>query len=211
MFIKEAAALKKRVSKVPAVCITTDCWTSRTTTSFMSITCHFIEDFCLSSCLLDCFEFSERHTADNLADKLKGVAAEWGLEKKVVCCLTDNAANITKAIQLTGWAHLPCLAHTISLVVRGQQLVIDRVKEAVEYSHRSTVWAKKLKETQLQMQMAELQPKQDCYKIELYLLHVAEIFNQQKFYPGCHQCTSPCFLPRRMDDSAGNVHHPETI
>lgn len=166
MYDRETASLKRRVSKVPAVCLTTDCWTSRTTASYMSVTCHFIEDFCVASCLLDCFEFSERHTADNIAQQLLSVAAEWGVDKKVVCCLTDNAANVTKAIQTIGWMHLPCLAHTINLVVRdalqASKPIIDKVKEAVEYFHRSTVGAQKLKETQLQMKMEELRPKQDC-------------------------------------------------
>jgi len=122
----------------------------------------------VASCLLDCFEFSERHTADNLAQQLLSVAAEWGVDKKVVCCLTDNAANVSKAIKTIGWMHLPCLAHTINLVVRdalglqASKPIIDKVKEAVEYFHRSTVGAQKLKETQLQMKMEELRPKQDC-------------------------------------------------
>lgn len=82
----------------------------------------------------------------------------------MVCCLIDNAANITNATkakghQIIGWTHLPCLAHTINLVVRdalkGPPPVINNVREAVEYFHRSTVGAQKLKETQLQMKMDE--------------------------------------------------------
>ncbi|KAG2455213.1 RBM5 protein, partial [Polypterus senegalus] len=167
MYDRETASLKRRVSKVPAVCLTTDCWTSRTTASYMSVTCHFIEDFRVASCLLDCFEFSERHTADNIAQQLLSVAAEWWVDKKVVCCLTNNAANVTKATQTIGWTHLPCLAHTINLVVRdalqASKPITDKVKEAVEYFHRSTVGAQKLKETQLQIKMEELRPKQDCH------------------------------------------------
>ena len=120
----------------------------------------------MTSCLSECFGFSERHTADNPATKLLGVTAEWEVDKKVVCYLSDNAANITKAIQITGWTHLPGLAHTIHIVVRdalkGPQPIIDKVKAAVEYFHRSTVGAKKLKETQLHMKMDQLRPKQDC-------------------------------------------------
>ncbi|KAF3832801.1 hypothetical protein F7725_026466, partial [Dissostichus mawsoni] len=166
MYQREAASLKEKVSKLSAVCLTVDCWTSRATTSFMAVTCHFIEDFKMSSCLLDCFEFSERHTADNLAKKLLNVAKDWKVEGKVVCCVTDNAANITKAIQIAKWTHLPCLAHTINLIARdslkGLKPILDKVKEAVEYFHRSTVGAEKLKATQNQMGMAELRLKQDC-------------------------------------------------
>lgn len=100
------------------VCLTTDCWTSRTTTSYMSVTCHFIEKYNIVSCLLDCFEFSDRQTSDNLAEQLLRVAKEWDVEDKVVCCVSDNAANITKAIKTLKWTHHPCLAHTINLCVR---------------------------------------------------------------------------------------------
>lgn len=165
MYETEVASLKTRLSRVSAVCFTTDCWTSQAATSFVSVTCHFVEDFRMSSCLLDCFEFNEQHTG-NLAKKLLGVAAEWEVDKKVVCCITDNTPNITEAIQLTGWTHLPCLAHTINLVVRnalkGPQSIINKVREAVEYFRGSTEGAQQLKETQLQMNMDVLRPKRDC-------------------------------------------------
>lgn len=63
----------------------------------MSVTCHFIENFKMTSCLLDCFEFTEKRTAENLAEELLRVTKEWEVEDKVVNFVTDNAANITKA------------------------------------------------------------------------------------------------------------------
>lgn len=93
LYDRERASLQERVKEATAVCLTTDCWTSRTTTSFMSVTCHFIENYKMVSCLLDCFEFSDRHTAENLAEELLRVAKEWQVENKVVCCVSDNAAK----------------------------------------------------------------------------------------------------------------------
>lgn len=83
----------------------------------MAVTCHYIENYEMKSCLLDCCEVSEIHTSENLAEELLKVAREWKIEHKVVCCVTDNAANIVKAIKLLKWTHLPCLAHTINLIV----------------------------------------------------------------------------------------------
>ncbi|XP_052365886.1 zinc finger BED domain-containing protein 4-like [Oncorhynchus keta] len=63
------------------------------------------------------------------------------------------------------FTHHPCLAHTIHLIVRDALKVkttVDKVKAAVEYFHRTTVGAEKLKSTQCQMGMPELRPKQDC-------------------------------------------------
>lgn len=160
------ASLEERVKKASAVCLTTDCWTSRTTTSYMSVTCHFVENYKMVSCLLDCFEFSDRHTSENLAEELLRVAREWEVENKVVCCVTDNAANITRAIQILKWTHHPCLAHTINMSVRNALKVmkptVDKVKAIVEFFHRSTAATERLKSTQRQMAMAELKLKQDC-------------------------------------------------
>lgn len=92
---------------------------------------------------MDCFEFSDRHTSDNLAEGLLKVAKEWGIDNKVVCCVSDNAANITKAIQTLKWPHNPCFAHTINLLVRDALMVmkptVDKVKAIVEFFHRSTM------------------------------------------------------------------------
>ena len=141
----------------------TDCWTSRVTTSYMSVTCHIIEDSSMSSCLLDYFEFSNRHTSENLAEELLRVAREWQVDGKVVCYVSGNAANITKAMKMFNWTHHPCLAHTINLIVRDGLKVmkptVDKVKAAVEYFHMSTIGAEKLKSTQCQMGMPELRPK----------------------------------------------------
>jgi len=166
LYDRERASLQERVKKATAVCLTTDSWTSRTTTSYLSVTCHFVESYKMVSCLLDCFEFSDRHTSDNLAEELLKVAKEWGVDNKVVCCVSDNAANITKAIKTLKWTHHPCLAHTINLFVRDALKVmkptVDKVKAIVEYFHRSTTATHKLKSTQLQMGMPELKLKQDC-------------------------------------------------
>nr|XP_055050305.1 E3 SUMO-protein ligase ZBED1-like [Misgurnus anguillicaudatus] len=119
-----------------------------------------------SICLLDCFEFSDRHTSENLAEEWLRVAREWHVDGKVVCCVTDNAANITKAVKILKWTHHPCLAHTINLILRDALKVmkptVDKVKAAVEYFHKSTLGAKKLKSTQRPMGMPELRPNQDC-------------------------------------------------
>jgi len=61
MFSKVREQIMDKVGKASAVCLTTDCWTSRATCGFMSVTCHFIDNFKMETCLLDCFEFTERH------------------------------------------------------------------------------------------------------------------------------------------------------
>lgn len=69
----ERASLQERVKEAAAVCLTTDCWTS-----FISGTCHFIENYRTVICLLDCFALSDRHTLKNLAEELSGkLKTKW--------------------------------------------------------------------------------------------------------------------------------------
>nr|XP_029135204.1 zinc finger BED domain-containing protein 4-like [Labrus bergylta] len=123
-------------------------------------------DFKNVSVLLDCLEMSDRHTADNLAEQLLRVAREWNIVHKVVACVSDNAANVVKAIQNTGWPHLFCFAHTLNLIVHSGiaaiKPTVDKVKAIVEYMHKSTVASEKLKATQNQLGLPELRLKQDC-------------------------------------------------
>lgn len=177
-FLKCQAKVKGKVAQAASVCLTTDCWTSQTTTSFLSVTCHYIdEDFEMVSYLLDCFEFSDRHTADNLAEQLSKIAEEWGVSDKVVACVTDNAANVVAAVRKLDWRQLSCFAHTLNLIVRGSLGVmegtVEKVKAIVQHFHKSTVAAERLRGTLRQMQLPDLKLIMDCptrWNSTLYML-----------------------------------------
>lgn len=202
MYKKLKEELKTKVGSASAVCLTTDCWTSITTESYMAVTCHFIgNDYTLSTALLDCFSFSERHTVDNLAEQLKKISEDWSISEKVVACVSDNASNIKAAIKNVGWKHLPCFAHTLNLVVKeglkAIQPVVDKVKHTVEYFHRSTVANEKLKATQQQMGLAELRLKQDVVT-RWNILYGGKICQSE----GCHHCHTCPHQPHSADNDA---------
>ncbi|XP_025425945.1 zinc finger BED domain-containing protein 4-like [Sipha flava] len=101
MFDMTIECVKDRLKNVEAVCLTTDGWTSRTNQSFISLTAHFIDpknETVVSSVLLDCIEFGEKHTSENLANFLRNLVEEWNLLYKFTAVITDNAANIKSAI-----------------------------------------------------------------------------------------------------------------
>lgn len=100
------------------MCLTTDSWTSINNESFIAVTAHFIDpknETQLSSVLLGCDSFSERHTADNLARYLRNIVDEWRLSNKLSGVVSDNAPNIKAAIKKNNWRHLSCFAHSIKL------------------------------------------------------------------------------------------------
>lgn len=150
------------MAKVKSVTLTTDCWTSRNTENFLAVTVHFIDsNFEIQSLLLECTSFDESHTSKNLADALKNIITEWNLEEKVLMVISDNAANIKKAIRdELHLKHFGCYAHTINLIacdaLKHIADVLNRIKTIVGFFRRSTSANAKLIEQQKQLNQ---QPK----------------------------------------------------
>ncbi|KAJ8913361.1 hypothetical protein NQ315_008751 [Exocentrus adspersus] len=134
--------LFQEVSQATAICITTDGWTSINNQSFIAVTAHWINtNYELCSNLLDCIPYDDRHTAVNLSNFLKGVFSNWKIENKVVCVISDNAANITAAIRMGGWRHLGCFAHSLNLTVQGALKEILVVTDKwLEIKHNVSVY-----------------------------------------------------------------------
>ncbi|XP_050313030.1 zinc finger BED domain-containing protein 6-like [Anthonomus grandis grandis] len=106
--------VRNLLESATAFCITTDAWTACVNTSFISIIAHYFAVTEMRSSLLDCYEYTERHIAENLCSELKRVVREWNIKNKIVAVTSDNAANITAAVRLTGWKHVPYFAHTLN-------------------------------------------------------------------------------------------------
>ena len=86
-------------------------------------------------------------SAENISNVLKDCVVEWGIPTTLGFppIVTDNAANVTKGVQLTESSfHMPCLAHTInlafqkSLKVKRVSNLLARVRRIVAFFHRST-------------------------------------------------------------------------
>lgn len=103
-----------------SVVLTTDAWSSRTATSYVTVTLHAIdENWGLRSFTLDTLELSERHTGENLREHLTKVIADWKISDKVVATVHVNAANIIAAMRssLHLGSSIRCFAHTLQCVL----------------------------------------------------------------------------------------------
>ena len=160
---KKVEEIKEEISHVFHVALTSDLWTSRTTESYITITCHFLSaTWQLRSLVLETLKFDLNHTAEHIADALLKVAENWDISSKVVAIVTDNASNIVAAVKITGWTHVPCFAHTLNLVVseaiKSDENVSDlkkRCKQIVTFFHQSVKATEKLKEVQCQIKLPE--------------------------------------------------------
>ncbi len=103
-----------------AVSLTTDIWSSSVSPmSMLSLTAQWItEDFEKRQVILHSQEFPGSHTAEALVAKYKDMLQAWNIpEEKVHVVLRDNAKNIAKAMRDCNLRSVPCMAHTLHLVV----------------------------------------------------------------------------------------------
>ena len=93
------------------------------------------------------------HTAENIAASFRKTAEEWGISRKVVAMVTDNAANVVAAVRHTGWTHVPFFAHTLNLAVSEAIKADTKIhqlrkscRDIVSFFHHSVKASEKLKE-----------------------------------------------------------------
>lgn len=60
---------------------------------------------------------SECHTAENIANDLRRISAEWNIHE-VFAVVHDNVANIANAVSNFDSFSVPCFAHTIQLAIQ---------------------------------------------------------------------------------------------
>lgn len=75
---------------------TTDIWTSAAVEAYLTLTGHFLTaDFSLMSCCLGTGAFPERHTGENIADKVRTMLRAFRVpEKRQVALVHDQASNM---------------------------------------------------------------------------------------------------------------------
>lgn len=111
----------KKFKNIQHFTLTTDIWTDIQTRSYIGVTIHFVEEYTLNSALLGVYELDARHTSEYIATKLVEVCKEWNISKQnIIAVVTDGAANMLKAIDLSYGKkrHILCFAHTLNLVAQ---------------------------------------------------------------------------------------------
>ena len=86
LYEKERLKLKELFAAVNynGLSLTSDIWTARNQDAYIDVTAHFITNFKIESKLLDTIYFPERHTADNILDKLDTVHAYYSYKRKLI-------------------------------------------------------------------------------------------------------------------------------
>ena len=152
--------VKTKLQSAERVGITSDTWTSLATESLRSVTAHFIdEEWNLVSYVLQTTEVETDHRSASLAEMLTNAIDEWELMGKNPAIVTDNAANMVRAVEIMGLTHVGCFALIINLASQaGLKLpnvarLVGRVRHIAKFFHCSTTATRVLKEKQKLLQL----------------------------------------------------------
>ncbi|XP_040065055.1 zinc finger BED domain-containing protein 4-like [Ixodes scapularis] len=174
--IREALKKELKLSIGGIVHLTTDIWSSRQVTDYMSVTAHWMiqdQQGCLSrrKAVMDMASFGQTHTAENIAEKLDSVVKRWlpPLDLEPGYVTTDNAQNVVRALRDVNMKRIPCMAHCLNLVVKGG---LSKAGPAVEdalktsraicgHFHHSATKMSKLAEIQRRQNLPQHQLLQD--------------------------------------------------
>ncbi|CAK1599122.1 unnamed protein product [Parnassius mnemosyne] len=146
---------KEEINDIEFLSLTTDLWTSRVNDAYIAVTGHYItKDLVLKTFLLKCAEFKDTHSSANIQAALLETTNEWNVTNKINFIVSDNAANVKKAIADIGWKHYGCYGHTLNLIVEDAlnlvKASLDKVKTIVRHFKTSTAALEKLLKAQLQ-------------------------------------------------------------
>lgn len=148
--------IKEKLSVVDVITLTSDVWTDTLNTrSYLGMTAHFVSKNKLESVTLGVTLLEKRHTAEYLGEWLLQICIQWRITKEqVVAVVTDNGANILKAVNDTfgKHKHLPCFAHTLNFVAANLidkeptvHAICDKVKALVTFLKQSVAAADELR------------------------------------------------------------------
>jgi hypothetical protein len=118
-------------------------WTGRNRQGFLGVTCSFLDkDFNIHEVILTIEYIKYPHTAQNISDTLLVILDNWGLREKTNVIVTDNGANMKKAIKeineiVPNIRWQPCTAHTLQLVIgkglNSVKLLVLRAKKLIDF------------------------------------------------------------------------------
>ncbi len=99
--------IKLEIADRKYIALTTDIWTSAAIHGYVTLTAHFIDDsWQLCSRVLTTEEMPERHTGQNISDRLTKTVDDWAIPiSSISACVDDNAANTVNGLDLTVWPH----------------------------------------------------------------------------------------------------------
>ena len=169
MYRKVKEKVTDLVKKHSHVSITTDLWSSMAQDSCLSLTGHFINsNIERQQPCLHAVPFHDSHTGERIASMITNCLQAWGIAEKLHVVVRDNGSNFVAGLHDSNIPNIPCLAHTLQLVVKDGCLAQPCVsaltatgRKLVGYYKHSNLACKALQKIQEQLDCPKHRPIQD--------------------------------------------------
>lgn len=79
MYAECKAEAMEKLQHANHVILTKDMWTLRSTEAYLTVSCHFINNWQMQEVVLETSNFTAQHTAENISAELKRISEEWGV------------------------------------------------------------------------------------------------------------------------------------
>uniref|UniRef100_A0A3B3CQM1 HAT C-terminal dimerisation domain-containing protein n=1 Tax=Oryzias melastigma TaxID=30732 RepID=A0A3B3CQM1_ORYME len=154
---EEKAEAQAQLRGAEGVSLTVDLWTS--VDARLAVACHYVLDNSkLATVLLGVLPFPQNHSSAEVADAQRTLMAEWGLEGKVKCLVSDATPSMMAAADDLAVPHVECIAHALNSVVQraldktaGLKVLRRRAGEVVAVFRSSAAAKEKLRIKQLKL------------------------------------------------------------
>lgn len=162
-----------QIDSATTVALTSDCWTSRAQDSYITVTAHTLDsEWKPRTFALATEEMEERHTGENIMQRMQEVITGWKLDGKVTAVVTDNASNGINAVNALPCVlepnDLTCSAHTLHLSIKKAltnkdiDALCQKSGRLVAYFKHSTVATEELSRKQQQLGLPTERLTQSC-------------------------------------------------
>ncbi|CAF2180976.1 unnamed protein product [Rotaria magnacalcarata] len=144
LYQQHRAFIKKQLSSVLHISLTTDVWKSPNNEFFICLTCHFLtSSYVNESFILSFRRFDDKHTGQKFRSFIDNELRKMNLKLKVSSITTDGGSDIKSAtLGTTFGMRLSCAAHNLNLVVKNALWLFNKTKSKKFKSSSNTTDSK---------------------------------------------------------------------
>ena len=114
-----SSKIKDTLVSTSNISVITDIWSSVAQDSYISLMCHYItKDFNQMQVCLHAAPFNDHHTGEHIANMMNKCLEPWDLSSKIYVIVRDKESNFVAGLRDADLSSIPCLAHTLQLVVK---------------------------------------------------------------------------------------------
>lgn len=113
------------------------------------------------------------HTGERIREEFEDMTQEFGISNKNIVCVTDNAANMKKAVRLLNKKHFPCIAHKSNLLIQKDLMAAPEMQPLRDIVAKIRKIQKKL--IYRHSQLKEIDDKDKQTKLLLLIEQISDI------------------------------------